>query len=60
MIEHAVEIQDLDVVYRVRGIDRPVLRGLTLTIAKVRAARRIWARRLKNFTAFAGMCSNIF
>jgi peptide/nickel transport system ATP-binding protein len=34
MIEHAVEIQDLDVVYRVRGIDRPVLRGLTLTIAK--------------------------
>jgi peptide/nickel transport system ATP-binding protein len=34
MTEPAVEIQDLEVVYRVRGIDRPVLRGLTLTIAK--------------------------
>ena len=32
--EPAVEIQDLEVVYRVRGVDRPVLRGLTLTIAK--------------------------
>jgi peptide/nickel transport system ATP-binding protein len=34
MTEPAVEIQDLEVVYRVRGIDRPVLRGLSLTIAK--------------------------
>jgi peptide/nickel transport system ATP-binding protein len=34
MTEPAVEIQDLEVVYRVRGIDRPVLRGLTLTIGK--------------------------
>ncbi|HEV2950980.1 MAG TPA: ABC transporter ATP-binding protein, partial [Actinomycetota bacterium] len=34
MREPAVEIQDLNVVYRVRGIDRPVLRGLTLTIEK--------------------------
>ncbi|MGH3021667.1 MAG: dipeptide ABC transporter ATP-binding protein [Gaiellaceae bacterium] len=32
--EPAVEIQDLEVVYRVRGVDRPVLRGLTLTIAR--------------------------
>jgi peptide/nickel transport system ATP-binding protein len=32
--EPAVELQDLEVVYRVRGIDRPVLRGLTLTIGK--------------------------
>ena len=32
--EPAVQIEDLEVVYRVRGIDRPVLRGLTLTIAK--------------------------
>lgn len=30
----ALEIQDLEVVYRVRGVDRPVLRGLTLTIGK--------------------------
>ncbi|HWM13050.1 MAG TPA: ABC transporter ATP-binding protein [Gaiellaceae bacterium] len=33
-VEPAVEIQDLEVVYRVRGVDRPVLRGLTLTIGK--------------------------
>ncbi|MGH3113488.1 MAG: ABC transporter ATP-binding protein, partial [Gaiellaceae bacterium] len=32
--EPAVEIQDLEVAYRVRGVDRPVLRGLTLTIAR--------------------------
>ena len=34
MTEPAVELQDLEVVYRVRGVDRPVLRGLSLTIAK--------------------------
>jgi peptide/nickel transport system ATP-binding protein len=32
--EPAIELRDLEVVYRVRGIDRPVLRGLTLTIEK--------------------------
>jgi peptide/nickel transport system ATP-binding protein len=29
----ALEIEDLDVVYRVRGIDREVLRGVTFTVA---------------------------
>jgi peptide/nickel transport system ATP-binding protein len=29
----ALELEDLDVVYRVRGIDREVLRGVTLTVA---------------------------
>jgi peptide/nickel transport system ATP-binding protein len=32
MSESAIELQDLEVVYRVRGIDRSVLRGVTLTI----------------------------
>jgi peptide/nickel transport system ATP-binding protein len=30
----ALSLQDLEVVYRVRGVDRPVLRGLSLTIGK--------------------------
>jgi peptide/nickel transport system ATP-binding protein len=30
----ALELQDLDVVYRVRGIDRPVLRGVSFEIAR--------------------------
>jgi peptide/nickel transport system ATP-binding protein len=34
MSEPAVELQDLEVVYRVRGVDRRVLRGVTLTIDK--------------------------
>ena len=34
MSEPALNLQELDVVYRVRGVDRPVLRGLTLTIQK--------------------------
>ena len=28
MSEPALNLQELDVVYRVRGVDRPVLRGL--------------------------------
>ena len=28
----ALELRDLDVVYRVRGRDRQVLRGITLTV----------------------------
>jgi peptide/nickel transport system ATP-binding protein len=32
--EPALQLQDLEVVYRVRGIDRPVLRGLSFTIEK--------------------------
>jgi peptide/nickel transport system ATP-binding protein len=32
MTDPAIELQDLEVVYRVRGIDRRVLRGITLTI----------------------------
>jgi peptide/nickel transport system ATP-binding protein len=32
MSEPAIELQDLEVVYRVRGIDRRVLRGVTLRI----------------------------
>jgi peptide/nickel transport system ATP-binding protein len=31
---HALEIEDLDVVYRVRGHDRQVLRGVTLTVRR--------------------------
>ena len=34
MSEPAIELQDLEVVYRVRGVDRRVLRGVTLTIDK--------------------------
>jgi peptide/nickel transport system ATP-binding protein len=30
----AIELQGLEVVYRVRGIDRPVLRGVDLTIGQ--------------------------
>jgi peptide/nickel transport system ATP-binding protein len=30
----AIELEDLEVVYRVRGIDRPVLRGISLTIGR--------------------------
>jgi peptide/nickel transport system ATP-binding protein len=30
----AIELEDLEVVYRVRGIDRPVLRGVTLNVAQ--------------------------
>jgi peptide/nickel transport system ATP-binding protein len=30
----ALQLQDLEVVYRVRGVDRPVLRGLSLTVEK--------------------------
>jgi peptide/nickel transport system ATP-binding protein len=30
----AIELEDLEVVYRVRGIDRPVLRGVSLTIGR--------------------------
>ena len=33
MTELALEVRDLDVAYRVRGIDRPVLRGVSLEIA---------------------------
>jgi peptide/nickel transport system ATP-binding protein len=32
MSEPAIELQDLEVVYRVRGVDRRVLRGITLAI----------------------------
>jgi peptide/nickel transport system ATP-binding protein len=32
--EPAVQLEDLEVVYRVRGIDRPVLRGLSITVGK--------------------------
>jgi peptide/nickel transport system ATP-binding protein len=32
--EPALQLQDLEVVYRVRGVDRPVLRGLSLTVDK--------------------------
>jgi peptide/nickel transport system ATP-binding protein len=31
---HALELRDLDVVYRVRGIDRQVLRGVSLTVGR--------------------------
>ncbi|MGH2450386.1 MAG: ABC transporter ATP-binding protein [Candidatus Limnocylindria bacterium] len=34
MNEPAIELTDVEVVYRVRGIDRPVLRGVTLTIGQ--------------------------
>jgi peptide/nickel transport system ATP-binding protein len=34
MTAPAVELTDLEVVYRVRGIDRPVLRGLSFSIAQ--------------------------
>jgi peptide/nickel transport system ATP-binding protein len=30
----AIQLEDLEVVYRVRGIDRPVLRGLSITVGK--------------------------
>jgi peptide/nickel transport system ATP-binding protein len=33
----ALEVSDLDLVYRVRGIDRPVLRGVSLSIARGRS-----------------------
>ena len=32
MTEAALELRDLDVAYRVRGIDRPVLRGVSLAV----------------------------
>ena len=31
---HALELDELDVVYRVRGRDRQVLRGVTLNVAR--------------------------
>ena len=34
MSEPALELRDLDVVYRVRGIDRPVLRGVSFEIGR--------------------------
>ncbi len=34
MTDPALQLQDLEVVYRVRGVDREVLRGLSLTVAK--------------------------
>jgi peptide/nickel transport system ATP-binding protein len=34
MNQPALQLQDLEVVYRVRGVDRPVLRGLSLTVEK--------------------------
>jgi peptide/nickel transport system ATP-binding protein len=34
MTDFAIELQDLDVVYRVRGADRPVLRGVSLAIER--------------------------
>jgi peptide/nickel transport system ATP-binding protein len=34
MTELALELRDLDVVYRVRGIDRPVLRGVSFEIGR--------------------------
>jgi peptide/nickel transport system ATP-binding protein len=34
MTEPAIELQDLEVVYRVRGVDRNVLRGVSLTIGE--------------------------
>jgi peptide/nickel transport system ATP-binding protein len=34
MSEPAIQLEDLEVVYRVRGIDRPVLRGLSITIGQ--------------------------
>jgi peptide/nickel transport system ATP-binding protein len=34
MTDLAIELQDLEVVYRVRGADRPVLRGVSLTIER--------------------------
>jgi peptide/nickel transport system ATP-binding protein len=33
----ALEVSDLDLVYRVRGVDRPVLRGVSLSIARGRS-----------------------
>ena len=30
----AIELEDLEVVYRVRGVDRPVLRGVTLVVGQ--------------------------
>jgi peptide/nickel transport system ATP-binding protein len=33
----ALEVSDLDLVYRVRGIDRPVLRGVSLSMARGRS-----------------------
>ena len=32
--EPAIQLEDLEVVYRVRGIDRPVLRGLSITVGQ--------------------------
>jgi peptide/nickel transport system ATP-binding protein len=34
MTDLAIELQDIEVVYRVRGADRPVLRGVSLTIER--------------------------
>ena len=45
----ALELRDLDVVYRVRGIDRPVLRGVSLRDRPrrvVRARRRVGLREV--------------
>jgi peptide/nickel transport system ATP-binding protein len=33
----ALEVSDLELVYRVRGIDRPVLRGISLTVGRGRS-----------------------
>ncbi|MGH3043187.1 MAG: ABC transporter ATP-binding protein [Gaiellaceae bacterium] len=34
MTEPAIQLEDLEVVYRVRGVDRPVLRGLSITVGQ--------------------------
>ena len=34
MTDAALSLRDLDVVYRVRGVDRPVLRGVTLEVGR--------------------------
>jgi peptide/nickel transport system ATP-binding protein len=34
MTDPAIQLEDLEVVYRVRGVDRPVLRSLSLTVEK--------------------------
>jgi peptide/nickel transport system ATP-binding protein len=35
--EHALELSDLELVYRVRGVDRPVLRGVSFAIERGRS-----------------------
>ena len=46
---HALELEDLEVVYRVRGRDRQVLRGVTLDVQRgrgVRPRRRVGLRQV--------------